>query len=208
MAPLRPRQVTYRTIGRMVTVFTLNAALITTAVALGAWAVSTGRTPSTQPPGDSSADPVPAAARVNTTYGKLPLSFELNQGQSDRRVEFLARGQGYGLFLTATEAVLSLHPTARHGSRGDAGRAHAPRRRESAPATRGTGIAAWHEQLLHRQRSPAVATRRPQLRQGQVLRRVSRHRSDLLRQSAATGIRHRGGPARRSRVVSRSPSTA
>ena len=41
-------------------------------------------------------------------YGQLPLSFEVNQGQSDRRVMFLSRGQGYALFLTANEAVLSL----------------------------------------------------------------------------------------------------
>ncbi|MBV8135874.1 MAG: SBBP repeat-containing protein [Deltaproteobacteria bacterium] len=47
-------------------------------------------------------------ARVRQLYGQLPLSFELNQGQSDPRVKFLSRGQGYTLFLTATEAVLSL----------------------------------------------------------------------------------------------------
>jgi hypothetical protein len=41
-------------------------------------------------------------------YGTLPLSFEANQGQADPRVKFLARGSGYRLFLTATEAVLSL----------------------------------------------------------------------------------------------------
>ena len=40
-------------------------------------------------------------------YGRLPLSFELNQGQTDARVKFLARGQGYGLFLTAEEALFS-----------------------------------------------------------------------------------------------------
>ena len=34
-------------------------------------------------------------------YGQLPLSFEINRGQSDDRVKFLARGQGYSLFLTA-----------------------------------------------------------------------------------------------------------
>jgi hypothetical protein len=45
---------------------------------------------------------------VRPLYGQLPLSLELNQGQSDRRVKFLSRGQGYALFLTATEAVLSL----------------------------------------------------------------------------------------------------
>ena len=47
-------------------------------------------------------------ARVNSAYGKLPLSFEANQGQTDRRVRFLSHGSGYSLFLTPHEAVLSL----------------------------------------------------------------------------------------------------
>ena len=41
-------------------------------------------------------------------YGKLPLSFEPNLGQSAKQVEFLSRGKGYTLFLTSAEAVLSL----------------------------------------------------------------------------------------------------
>jgi hypothetical protein len=45
---------------------------------------------------------------IAAAYGKLPLSFETNEGQTDRRVKFLSRGAGYGLFLTSTEAVLSL----------------------------------------------------------------------------------------------------
>ncbi len=45
---------------------------------------------------------------IATGYGKLPLIFEANQGQSDPRVKFLARGPGYRLFLTESEAVLSL----------------------------------------------------------------------------------------------------
>ncbi len=52
-----------------------------------------------------------AAARspqVRNVYGKLPLSFEENRGQTDARVKFLARGRGYTLFLTATDAVLKL----------------------------------------------------------------------------------------------------
>ena len=44
-------------------------------------------------------------ARVEQTYGKLPLTFEANQGQTDTRVKFLSRGHGYTLFLTPTEAV-------------------------------------------------------------------------------------------------------
>ena len=41
-------------------------------------------------------------------YGKLPLSFEANQGQTDEQVKFLSRGSGYNLFLAPTEAVLTL----------------------------------------------------------------------------------------------------
>ncbi|WP_353071415.1 SBBP repeat-containing protein [Tunturiibacter gelidoferens] len=49
------------------------------------------------------AHPVPA-----TDYGKLPLSFEANQGQTDSQVRFLSRGHGYSLFLTDSAAVLTL----------------------------------------------------------------------------------------------------
>jgi len=42
------------------------------------------------------------------SLASLPLFFEPNQGQTDPRVKFLARGSGYALFLTADEAVLKL----------------------------------------------------------------------------------------------------
>src|SRR4029077_16823470 len=45
---------------------------------------------------------------IANRYGKLPLSFEANEGQSDKRVKFISRGPGYDLFLTAAEAVLTL----------------------------------------------------------------------------------------------------
>jgi hypothetical protein len=57
------------------------------------------------------ATPKPAQAvkaQVQANYGKLPLSFEVNQGQTDSQVKFLSRGHGYALFLTPSEAVLSL----------------------------------------------------------------------------------------------------
>jgi len=38
-------------------------------------------------------------------YGKLPLTFEQNQGQTDARVKFLARGSGYTVFLTGDETA-------------------------------------------------------------------------------------------------------
>jgi hypothetical protein len=47
-------------------------------------------------------------ARIVENYGKLPLSFEKNQGQTDEKVGFLSRGGGYTLFLTPDEAVLAL----------------------------------------------------------------------------------------------------
>jgi len=47
-------------------------------------------------------------ARVRADYGALPLAFELNRGQSDAAVKYLARGPGYELFLTESEAVLAL----------------------------------------------------------------------------------------------------
>ncbi len=46
--------------------------------------------------------------RVMETFGKLPLSFEANQGQSDAQVDFLARVGGYTLFLISGEAVMVL----------------------------------------------------------------------------------------------------
>jgi hypothetical protein len=47
-------------------------------------------------------------ATILDRYGKLPLSFEANHGQTDGRVKFLSRTGGYSLFLTADEAVLTL----------------------------------------------------------------------------------------------------
>lgn len=71
-----------------------------------------------QPP-DSSASPKLTAAtepKLLAAYGRLPrafqrglpLTFEANRGQTDPQVKFLSRGRGYTLFLTATEAVLTL----------------------------------------------------------------------------------------------------
>jgi hypothetical protein len=50
-------------------------------------------------------------AQVSASYGRLPMSFEANHGQTDPEVQFLARGKGYTLFLTKDEAVLSLRPS-------------------------------------------------------------------------------------------------
>jgi hypothetical protein len=55
----------------------------------------------------SQADPK-AQAKILDRYGKLPLTFEANQGQTDTRVKFVSRTSVYTLFLTGDEAVLAL----------------------------------------------------------------------------------------------------
>ena len=40
-------------------------------------------------------------------YGKLPLSFVTNKGQTDKAVRYYAQGAGYGFFFTKEGAVLS-----------------------------------------------------------------------------------------------------
>lgn len=46
--------------------------------------------------------------QVPVEYARRPLIFEPNKGQAPSRVEYLARGLGYGLFLTTNAAVLNL----------------------------------------------------------------------------------------------------
>ncbi len=51
---------------------------------------------------------LPSATRPKADLVNLPLNFEPNQGQTDPRVQFLSRGSGYSLFLTADEVILNL----------------------------------------------------------------------------------------------------
>src|SRR5262249_5713533 len=74
-------------------------------------AASGQTTPSTTAP--SPAD----KQRVVQEYGKLPLSFEANQGQTDPKVKFLSRGPGYRLFLLPDQAVLTLQERRKAKSR-------------------------------------------------------------------------------------------
>ncbi len=48
-------------------------------------------------------------AQLKENFGKLPLSFEQNVGQTDASVHFFGRGPGYALYLTSTEAVMVLN---------------------------------------------------------------------------------------------------
>lgn len=53
-----------------------------------------------------------ASTRILDGYGSLPLSFEMNHGQTDERVKFLTRTGEYSLFLTVNEAVLAVRGNA------------------------------------------------------------------------------------------------
>ncbi|MFZ2062562.1 MAG: SBBP repeat-containing protein [Candidatus Binatus sp.] len=62
-------------------------------------------------PGAAKQDAAGAKAtklRVMDRWLSIPMRFERNDGQTDARVKFLSRGEGYTLFITPEEAVLAL----------------------------------------------------------------------------------------------------
>jgi hypothetical protein len=83
--------------------FTLTVLLVAPASVRGSAGV---------PPGAGAAGAaVPERSRRLETFGRLPLRFEANQGQSDAGVRFLSRGRGHTLFLAGDETVLAAHGT-------------------------------------------------------------------------------------------------
>ncbi len=129
-----------------------------TVLSLGSHPKGTGAGPVPQfaafgaTPTHANSRPVPAS------YGHLPLMFEPNQGQTDPRVRFIARGSGYGLFLTDQDAVLSLQRTqplfcvSPRGWRSVLGAVEAPvvceRRREALRGRRRVGRSHWKGPFL------------------------------------------------------------
>jgi hypothetical protein len=106
---------------RMKLSLALAFAIITTTTV--AFPFYRGQSAGAQPPAYSPGDPrfldpmvAPGAAapaqltadEAQTAYGKVGMSFEANQGQTNEAVKFLARGAGYTLFLTSAEAVFVL----------------------------------------------------------------------------------------------------
>ena len=78
-------------------------------------------------------------ARLGRELAALPLRFERNLGQTDPRVRFFARQPGSTLFLTSSEAVLSL-----------------VRRSAGAPAGRSAGSAVLRTRLIGANSTPRV----------------------------------------------------
>src|SRR5579864_5455519 len=50
----------------------------------------------------------PQRTAVLQNYGKLPMSFEVNEGQTDSKVRFLTRSQSFQLFLEASRVTMRL----------------------------------------------------------------------------------------------------
>jgi len=91
---------------------TMRAAIVWSSLLIGG-AVTVATVAVSARPAERRSDPVSVfqsdeavRVRARESYGKLPLQFEANQGQTDPRVKFLSRGGGYTLFLTSTEANL------------------------------------------------------------------------------------------------------
>jgi hypothetical protein len=94
-----PMGLSWRQGWRMAAVLVTSLFLVCGAAAA---ASSSAREPSPAPPATA------ASQRVAAQYGKIPLSFEANRGQTDPRAQFLSRGSGYSLFFTSDEVVLNL----------------------------------------------------------------------------------------------------
>src|SRR5689334_11988527 len=45
---------------------------------------------------------------VSTDLKSLPMYFERNEGQADRRIRYVSRGLGYSVLLTDSEALLRI----------------------------------------------------------------------------------------------------
>ncbi|MFY9553446.1 MAG: SBBP repeat-containing protein, partial [Blastocatellia bacterium] len=56
-------------------------------------------------------------SKIAEFYGRLPLSFEVNQGQADSQVKFFSRGTGHTVCLNAEGAVLEFKPPTINSSR-------------------------------------------------------------------------------------------
>lgn len=82
-------------------------------------AVSASLFAASNTPGLRSTPNESAKVKILESYGRVPLHFEANNGQTDRRVKFLALGSGYTLFLTSTEAVLALDKPVVNNNRGE-----------------------------------------------------------------------------------------
>jgi hypothetical protein len=123
----RAKSLRLHSISRVLPVFGLAIGVVTLASSQAPAA-----NPSPQPAQNTSA----AKAKLVRSYGELPVNFEANLGQADSAVHFLARGAGYGLYLTGQEAVLTLRkPFTGPASKPVLGQSHSSRMNANGVST-------------------------------------------------------------------------
>ena len=120
-------------------------------------------------------------------YGKLPLAFTANAGQTDARVRYSAQGAGFSVFFTRREAMLALQ---RPGKQARAG----GRSRSASSAPTGTSRSAatpraGQGQLPARQRPLQVAHRPAYLRARRLPQPLARHGHGLPRAQGQAEVR-------------------
>ncbi|MCA1815365.1 MAG: SBBP repeat-containing protein, partial [Acidobacteria bacterium] len=85
-------------------------------------------------------DTAAAQAQAREAYGKVSLTFEANEGQTDPRVNFLTRAGGATVFLTPTEAVFALAVPNTGAGAATASKTLDPRARAAAAAPQQTAV--------------------------------------------------------------------
>ena len=108
-------------IHQRIVVWPLSVIVLAAAAGVPLTGQSLGRV-SQPPPGSpqAAAQTAHAPSSPVASYLELPLRFEANRGQADKRVRFISRGLGYSLFLTSRDAVLVLAaPVAKQGDPGE-----------------------------------------------------------------------------------------
>jgi len=120
--------------------------------------------------GDSAVRPVAAAqapalsaeqrGRVQASLGALPLAFEANQGQTDPQVKYMARGNGYTVFLTANDTVFALQSSEQSSAKAATTQAngkHGFREVHPTPLAKKDVAAAIHMRLVGSNAQPQIA---------------------------------------------------
>ncbi len=82
--------------------------LLVALVGITTLALNLPRNLTAQPGSGTFEPPLKPDVRPAEAYASLPLSFEPNVGQAEPGIQFLARGSGYGIFLTGNEVHFSL----------------------------------------------------------------------------------------------------
>ncbi len=87
-------------------------------------------------PGQAPALSAEQRGRVRESLDTLPLAFEANQGQTDPQVKYMARGNGYTVFLTANDTIFALQSGSQSAARSTGKHGFAQEKTTPAPRTK------------------------------------------------------------------------